>query len=65
MSRYPYEKIVGDGEARVKIDDKTVKTIYNNVQNEALIEILPAASTNIAEATELKDNQWHRLSKGK
>ena len=52
MSRYPYEKIKGDCGNRVRIDDKTVKTICNNIQIEALIEVIPSASINIVEATE-------------
>ena len=54
MSRYPHEKLEGDGETRLKIDDKTIKTICNNVQIEALIEVLPVASINIIEATEIQ-----------
>ena len=52
MSRYPYEQLTED--ESVKIDDKTVKTICSSVQMpvEALIEVFPAASINIIEATE-------------
>ena len=52
MSRYPYEQLME--EDRIKIDDKTVKTICSSTQMpiEALIEILPAASINIVEATD-------------
>ena len=52
MSRYPYEQLTED--ESVKIDDKTVKTICSSVQMpvEALIEVFPAASINIVEATE-------------
>ena len=53
MSRYPYEQLVEE-EDRIKIDDKTVKTICSSTQLpiEALIEVLPAASINIIEATD-------------
>ena len=51
MSRYPYEKVEGDCENRVSIDDKIVKTICNNIQIEALIEFIPSASINIVEGT--------------
>ena len=37
---------------RVRIDDKTVKTICNNIQIETLFEVIPSASINIVEATE-------------
>ena len=36
----------------MKIDGRTVKTICGNIQIEALVETLPAASINIVEATE-------------
>ena len=53
MSRYPYEKEKEDHD-RIRIDDKTVKTICSSIQTpvEALIETLPAATINIVEATE-------------
>ena len=54
MSRYPYEKVEEDCGNRVRIDDKTVKTICNNIQIEALIEVIPSASINIVEATEIQ-----------
>ena len=43
-----------DTKDRIKIDDKTVKTICSSTQmpTEALIEVLPAASINIVEATD-------------
>ena len=53
MSRYPNEKEKEDHD-RIRIDDKTVKTICSSIQIpvEALIETLPAATINIVEATE-------------
>ena len=53
MSRYPYDQLTEDDE-RIKIDDKTVKTICSSalMPVEALIEVIPAAAINIVEATE-------------
>lgn len=50
LSRYPFEKVEETEE--VKIEDKTVKTICQSTQIEALIEVLPSASINIVDATE-------------
>ena len=49
VSRYPFDRTEEDS---MKIDGRTDKTICGNIQIEALIETLPAASINIVEATE-------------
>ena len=49
MSRYPFDRAEEDN---MKIDGRTVKTICGNIQIEALVETLQAASINIVEATE-------------
>lgn len=56
MSRYPFERIVTEAKdsSRIKIDDKTVKTICNNIHVDVFgyVETLPSAAINIVEATE-------------
>ena len=49
ISRYPFDRAEEDS---MKIDGRTVKTICGNIQLEALVETLPAASINIIEVTE-------------
>ena len=46
MSRYPFEKL------NVQIENNIVKSMCQTTQIEALIEVLPSASTNIVDATE-------------
>ena len=48
LARYPFDGVDVDS---MKIDGRTVKTICRNIQIEALVETLPAASINIVEAT--------------
>lgn len=52
MSRYPHERVEDD--QKVKIDDKTVKTICSFVQLQprSYIETLPSAAINIVDATD-------------
>ena len=66
MSRYPYEQLMEE-EDRIKIDDKTVKTICSSTQMpiEALIEVLPAASINIIEATDCPGRPLAQIEQGR
>ena len=49
MSRYPFDRAEEDS---MKIDGRTVKNICGNIQIEASVKTLPAASIYIVEATE-------------
>lgn len=52
MSRYPHEKLGEDGNHYIKVNNETVKAICSNIQA-PYIKILPAASLNVIDVTEL------------